>query len=211
MVPRRVRALRKKEAKQQKRRREQLLLRADIERVLNAMGLRDLVTITRLPDERLHIMTGPSPRVLPDQGQPHDAKLVRMSQELQKELDRVGLEIGGEIIKFNDYITIITQLIGSVTSRPPRASSKKEADLSSKVLCKISEFQRTHEEPMFRAYGRAIMDFLARHSRFDAAIYTARQGIQEEGGTQVFVTSLRKHPPEVATVVEDGISRRAYR
>ena len=211
MIRRRVRALQKKEAKQRRRRQDQLLLRASIERVIRAMGIHGYIETTRLDDRHLHLLTRPRPRVIPDPGQAHDPELARMALDLKKSLDRVGLEIGGEWITFNDYWTIGIPLIGELSSDRAEMAARKNSCLSSYVRRQVSEFQRQHQETMFRAYGGAIMDFLAGHSRFDTAIYTAKQGIEVEGQRPVFVISLRKQTPEVASVVEDGIKRRAYR
>src|SRR5262249_45132822 len=111
MSRRRVKALQKKEARQRRRRQDQRLLRASIERVSRAMGVHGFLKTTRLDDRYLHLLTSPRPRVIPDPGQAHDPSLTRMAFDLQKELDRVGLEIGGERITFNDYWTIAIPLI----------------------------------------------------------------------------------------------------
>src|SRR5262249_55226125 len=159
--------LQKKEARQRRRRQDQLLLRASIERVIRAMGIHGFLKTTRLDDRYLHLLTSPRPTVIPDPGQAHDPSLPRMALALPTELDPVGLEIGGERITFNDYWTIAIRLIRGLTGDRTGMAARKDPGLVSNVRRQVTEFQRQHREPMFRAYGGAIMGYLAVHSRFD--------------------------------------------
>jgi len=103
MTCRRSQATRKKRAKQRKKREEKLRLRSDIERMLAAMGLDDLVRFTWKLDECLHWLKRPKPVVLPAPDQAHDPRLSELARKLKKRLGRVTVTVRGIDITFNDF------------------------------------------------------------------------------------------------------------
>jgi len=208
MICRRSQATRKKRAKQRKKREEQLQLRSDIERMLAAMGLDDLVSLTRLSDECLHWFRRPKPTVLPAQDQAHDPRLSQLVRELKKRLDRVTVTVREIDVTFNDFWSIGLPLANKFI-RDFSTGPYREKKLSSKILHHASEFKERHVE-FFAKYAEETYDFLTDHSRFDASLYSARQVFPSDG-FPTFGIILSKHAPETASIVEEGVRRRAYR
>jgi len=209
MALRRSQTSRKKQDKQRKRREKQRQLRTDIERMLVAMELHDLIKITRMPDEHLHRLTSPKPMVLPAPGQAHDTRLSRLVRELKKKLNHVTVTVGGIDITFNDYWAIGFPLAASLI-RNSSASSNDESEFSTKVFLLASAFSKRFDDQFYPAYSDATIDFLADHSRFDACLYSARQ-IPPSESLPTFSTILIKHPPETASILYEGAKRQAFR
>jgi len=82
-------------------------------------------------------------------------------------------------------------------------------EFASNIHRHASEFQERRVEFLGK-YADETMMFLIDHSRCDTNLYSARQ-VFPSGGFPTFGTILSKHAPETASIVEEGIRRRAYR
>jgi len=208
MTCRRAQVTQKKRAKQRKKREEQLRLRSDIERMLAAMGLDDLVRFTRMPDECLHWLKRPKPVVLPAPDQAHDPRLSQLACELKRRLDRVTVTVRGIDVTFNDFWSIGLPLANSFI-RDSSSVSIDKAGFSSNILRHVSEFKERHVE-FFNKYEDETIDFLSEHSGFDASLYSARR-VPPSVRFPTLGTILSKHAPETASIVVEGARRKAYR
>lgn len=209
MSCRRAQVTRKRQAKQRKKREEKLQLRSDVERVLVAMGVDALITTAGIPDEHLHRLKRPKPVVLPAPDQAHDPRLSELARELKRELDRVTVSANGIDVKFNDYWSIGSPPAKEII-RDLWGVSAGEADPGSNALRDLVEFIKDLDDLFHEKYEEATIKFLAEHSRLDASLYSARQ-ISPSEGVPTLTTILSKHAPETASIVEEGIKRRAYR
>ena len=183
--------------------------RSRLERILCLMGLRDWCR--HLSTDALDVLCckfNPNPRVVPDPDHPGDPDLVYRAKVLQRDLDRVAIELGPAQLTFNDYHSAVMMLLGLFRAG---AADRTLRNFFRGPAAVVDEFTRRHHEPIWDAYRSQALCSLSEAGGIDTAIYSARREFVPVGNRTGLTLTLGRTRALSRTIEADGIGRRAYR
>ena len=185
--------------------------RDDFDRILRLMGLGDLGK--RFGDEVPSLLTRvfPRPRVALELGLAPDTDLKAKAEELRSTLDGVNIRIGHDTLSHADFFSVWVGLYHLCNGSEPPSNSRDERREWEEVMGRLKRFGERYEPEMMQRFRDTLSRFLAKNSRLDGPIYTARHGVSVEGRKMVCTTTLGRSSPESIYIDTQGGRRRAFR
>lgn len=197
----------RKRAENQARHRQ----RENLKRILELMGLGGLENELNESASSILARVFPSPRVVVAPRLAPDGDLQAKAAELGRDLNKVGIRIGGDYLSHADFFTVCLGLHYLTQLRRSDSTSAGGGRGRSQVMNRLMRFKERHEPEMLDGLFGAVRKFLALNSRLDGAIYTVRHGASIEGRKFVCTTTLDRIAAVPVQIESGGFRRPAFR